>query len=774
MLKCANFTLKTAQIMKKNTHKIILASALTTIVMGAGATDDVQSLDQINFAYSGDQSRVGVGITEEGEFIGDFLKSFNSTYKSNWMAQGWYSDGAGGLELDYHWIPGVESESDLINNSENFKINKLFLAVDQNTYDDRKLSIGGGQEVNDKFWSVNLSTAISGERLVSNVSDFEYNVLGGTIDGVDYIQDQTIETITKTFEHPYEWGIGGRIGKYFDSNLVRLTGGLDYEQGDFSSDQLTASIDLEKYFSNTGHSIALSVRQLKKDGLFVTDKSDTRAYLMYRYDFGQTYQPTERYEEIKVVDEEALAHLKEQRKVVIQNEIDLSSLAFFDLDSSKLRSDAMSALSDVVKQIKAQKLGSKINIVGHTCSIGTDDYNQVLSESRAKTALDFFIAQGIDANLIISSGKGESEPAFDNANLSEQPKNRRVAVSFLSIDNSYKEADIAAEDVPVKWVKRPVKIAPSWLARALHNPAKHKRTVDVYQYQEQQQIETLGDIVFLNQAPAADNDSLTVFRNTSATFIDVLNNDSDPDNDSLTIIDVAQPANGTVVNNGTSLTYTPNTGFIGVDIFEYTIDDGNGDQAMAQVSVTVENNAPNANDDSATAIGSEAIVINVIDNDTDSDGTSLIVKSVTQGQYGTVTNNEDGTVTYQANEDYVGTDSFSYIMSDADGAQSSATVNVNVEDDNEAPIAVNDMYIVGYNGWLDFTPMENDSDPDGDTISVLSVDVSTLHGTLTVNEDGSMHYQSAISYIGDDVFTYTITDGNGETSTATVTMCILD
>jgi OOP family OmpA-OmpF porin len=71
-------------------------------------------------------------------------------------------------------------------------------------------------------------------------------------------------------------------------------------------------------------------------------------------------------------------------------------MAFFNLDSSKLRDDTMSVLSDVVKQIKAQKLGSKINIIGHTCSIGTDDYNQTLSEARAKAAHDFFVAQGID------------------------------------------------------------------------------------------------------------------------------------------------------------------------------------------------------------------------------------------------------------------------------------------------------------------------------------------------------------------------------------------
>ena len=768
--------------MKKTTKNLILTSTLASIIGSAGAADDAQSLDQINYAYSGDQARLGIGITEDGAIIGDFLKSFNSNYRSNWMAQGWFSDGAGGLELDYHWVSGAQSEQDLIDNGDNYKVNKLFFALDQNSYDDRKLTLGGGREVKDRFWNIYASTAISGERLVSNTSVFENNILNGNIGGVDFIQDQTIETITRTFEHPYDWGVGGRIGKYFNAKLVRVTGGLDYEDGDFNSDQLTASIDIEKYFNNTGHSVALHLEQVEKGGDFEIDNSDTRAYIMYRYDFGQTYQPTERYEEIKVVDEEALAILKEQRKQVIQNEIDLSSMAFFNLDSSVLRTDTMSVLKDVVNQIKAQKLGSKINIIGHTCSIGADDYNQTLSEKRASSARDFFIAQGIEANLIISSGKGEAEPAFDN-NGPDIAKNRRVAVSFLTVETEYREAVIPAEDVPVKWVKQPVKIAPSWLARALHNPAKHKRTVDVYKYQEQEQIETLGDIVFLNQAPVADNDSLTIFRNSSAIFIDVLNNDSDPDSDALTITDVIQPANGSVVNNGTALTYTPNMGFIGTDTFIYTIDDNNGDQATAEVTITVENNAPVANSDSGVVVGTEALIINVLNNDVDSDGAVLTVKSVTQAQNGSVVNNEDGTVTYQANEGFDGLDSFSYIISDEDGAESTATVNITVEPapvepppepENNSPIAIDDVLMVPMGGSIDFNPLENDSDPDGDVISIESVDTSTLAGALTVNEDGSMHYQAPMMFHGNVSFTYTITDGKGGTATATVGIWIAD
>jgi len=275
--------------------------------------------------------------------------------------------------------------------------------------------------------------------------------------------------------------------------------------------------------------------------------------------------------------------------------------------------------------------------------------------------------------------------------------------------------------------------------------------------------------------PVLNNDGLTVLRNSSSTLIDVLNNDTDAENDNLSIIDVSQPINGSVVNNGSTVTYTPNTGFIGTDTFQYTVDDGFGTTVSAQVTVTVENNLPTANNDTGLlATGSQPLIIDVLNNDTDSDGTQLTVVSVTQGQNGQVNINTDGTVTYQANNGFVGTDSFSYVISDEDGGQSTATVNVTVESGNHNPIAVDDLYLVPMNGTFNFTPLENDSDEDGDTLSITSVNTSTLRGTLTVNEDGSMSYDAPFFFRGNDTFTYTITDGQGGTSTATVIMCVAD
>jgi len=93
----------------------------------------------------------------------------------------------------------------------------------------------------------------------------------------------------------------------------------------------------------------------------------------------------------------------------------------------------------------------------------------------------------------------------------------------------------------------------------------------------------------INDAPIAVTD--TAFTNANeAVVIAVLDNDDDVDNDPLTLIDVTQGSNGSVANNGTQLTYTPDAGFAGVDTFSYTISDGVL-QASANVTVSVNGTA---------------------------------------------------------------------------------------------------------------------------------------------------------------------------------------
>lgn len=761
--------------------KLIITASMITSIAGAQNQGNVSgSEDQINFAYAGDDTRLGIGIDNDGEIVADFLKSFNTSWHSNWMGELWVSDGAGGLKLDYHRIAGADEEADLINNEESLRIWKYFAAVDQNTFDDRKFTIGFGSEAHDKFWNVNLSSAITGSRLTSQVSSTVVNDIFGQLDGRDFVQAQTVETIIRNYEHPYDWGIGGRIGKYFENNLVRLTGGLDYEEGDFDSDQLTASINLEKYFKNTGHSLALSLEQIRKSGDFETDKDDTRANLMYRYDFGRNHLPTQVDEEVQVVDEDRLKQLELENRQVVQNQVDLSSMAFFDLDKHAIRDDAAIELKTLVEKIKTTELASSINIIGHTCDIASDSYNLDLSAKRAASAKDFFVANGIDADIVKTKGMGESQPAYDNEGP-DQAKNRRVEITFLTIEKDFVEVPIAEEDKPMKWVKRKVDAPAAWINRALRNPAQHKRTVDVYKYQETETNTTLGEIVFLNADPLANDDSRTMNRNAVGVVIDVLSNDTDADPDDVLVIDSTTAAsNGTVVNNGNVITYTPNAGFVGTDTFTYTVIDGEGGSDSATVTVTVINSGPIVSDETVNLEVGETITVDVLDNDTDPDGddADLSLLNVSSNNSNlTVIDNGNGTISITALADSIGVSEISYSVSDADGATAPGTVTVTVSEvgtRNNAPVAADDAFFTTMNRSKTMNLLDNDSDPDGDQITLVSVDTTNTIGTVVdINADGTVTYVPPEGWCGTTTFTYTITDGNLE-STATVTITVLD
>lgn len=89
----------------------------------------------------------------------------------------------------------------------------------------------------------------------------------------------------------------------------------------------------------------------------------------------------------------------------------------------------------------------------------------------------------------------------------------------------------------------------------------------------------------VNDFPVANNDSAATA--TGSTVINVLNNDSDVDGDPLSITSVGTPAHGSATSNGSTVTYTPNVGYTGQDSFTYTISDGQGGSATAQVLITV-------------------------------------------------------------------------------------------------------------------------------------------------------------------------------------------
>ncbi|TFH06798.1 MAG: tandem-95 repeat protein, partial [Candidatus Atribacteria bacterium] len=277
-------------------------------------------------------------------------------------------------------------------------------------------------------------------------------------------------------------------------------------------------------------------------------------------------------------------------------------------------------------------------------------------------------------------------------------------------------------------------------------------------------------VAAVNDPPIAQDDSGATEEATSVALA-VLLNDSDLDGDRLTIQSVTTPANGSVINDGAEVTYTPNADFSGLDTFTYTISDGNGELASATVTVAVAavNDPPIAQDDAASTNEETAVVIDVLINDSDPDGDTLAIQSVAQPSRGSAVN-QGADVMYMPDANFTGTDVFTYTVSDGHGKIATATVTVLVVAVNDPPVAQDDSESTPEDTAVTIDVLHNDIDPDGDGLVIQSV-AQPANGTATVGE-AAIIYTPNPSFSGVDSFTYTISDGNGETALATVTVAV--
>ncbi len=275
-----------------------------------------------------------------------------------------------------------------------------------------------------------------------------------------------------------------------------------------------------------------------------------------------------------------------------------------------------------------------------------------------------------------------------------------------------------------------------------------------------------------NQPPKAVNDTATTTAGKAVT-VNVLANDSDPDGDTLSVTANTNPTNGTVTRNGADFTYTPKAGFVGTDSFTYTISDGKGGTATGTVTITVNaaaNQPPKAVNDTATTTAGKAVTVNVLANDSDPDSDTLSVTANTNPANGTVTRS-GGNITYTPKAGFTGTDTFTYTISDGKGGTATGTVTITVNAAaNQPPKAVNDTATTTAGKAVTVNVLANDSDPDGDTLSVTA-NTNPTNGTVT-RSGGNITYMPKAGFTGTDTFTYTISDGKGGTAIGTVTITV--
>lgn len=244
----------------------------------------------------------------------------------------------------------------------------------------------------------------------------------------------------------------------------------------------------------------------------------------------------------------------------------------------------------------------------------------------------------------------------------------------------------------------------------------------------------------------------------------------DPDGDALEFGGTDEPAHGdvTIAADG-SYTYTPDPDYAGADSFGYEVCDPSGACAPAVVTVTVTpvNDPPAAPPGTSFTTPDNTERSGTLPGSADPDGDPLEFHPTDPPQHGTVIVDLDGSYTYTPDEDYVGGDTFTYEVCDPSGACASAVVTVTVLLVNVAPVAADDAVGAAFGAEVSFDPTGNDTDGDGDALTITVTDPA--HGSVLVT-DNEVTYAPAPGWSGDDAFTYEVCDPFGACDTATVTV----
>ena len=296
-------------------------------------------------------------------------------------------------------------------------------------------------------------------------------------------------------------------------------------------------------------------------------------------------------------------------------------------------------------------------------------------------------------------------------------------------------------------------------------------------------------VLAVNDAPVALPDAYQTDEDTALNVNaanGVLSNDTDVDGDQLQAVQGQLTSQGgilTLASDG-SFSFEPTQDFTGDAVFNYTAFDSQDPSASVEITISVngQNDNPVAEDDNILGIQEDSSdnPLDVLANDSDVDSGQANLTIVAVNDY-----NGDGAISvaqdarsllYSPAADFNGVETFTYTISDGDGGQATANVSVTVEPLNDDPVAQDDSFTVAEGASFDLPApglLDNDSDIDGDALTVETTPVSVpSHGTLTLNADGSLNYTHDGSETVLDTFDYRLLDGNGGSSTATVTINI--
>ncbi|MCS1410387.1 MAG: hypothetical protein M2R45_03579 [Verrucomicrobia subdivision 3 bacterium] len=280
----------------------------------------------------------------------------------------------------------------------------------------------------------------------------------------------------------------------------------------------------------------------------------------------------------------------------------------------------------------------------------------------------------------------------------------------------------------------------------------------------------------INDPPTVVNDRASVSEDSFRNQIAVLANDSDRPDENETLVIKAVTAGdqgGTIVARDDLVIYTPRSDFFGIEEFRYIVTDGNGEtsEGVVRVEVVGVNDPPVASDDDVSL--PEDVIdafLNVLGNDLVGPdlGETLRIESVGAASSGGTVRIAGGGIRYTPPANFFGIESFEYTISDGNGGVATARVTISVVNDRaDAPVARDDRFLVEENSGPNEFALLNDNgnghdfDPDGDPIALVAVAAEGSEGgRIQLDAAGQkVVYTPASNFVGSEVFSYTISDG---------------
>ncbi|MBP0483051.1 Ig-like domain-containing protein [Sagittula salina] len=274
------------------------------------------------------------------------------------------------------------------------------------------------------------------------------------------------------------------------------------------------------------------------------------------------------------------------------------------------------------------------------------------------------------------------------------------------------------------------------------------------------------DLLTIRAYDAAGNEVPVTF--TPAGSVNVTGNTLDgetttglEDADGSVLVDIAGPVARITIDYANGGVSEQRVTISDIEFSTVDVDDTNGD--------------PDAVDDAFSTALDTPIVVEPLTNDTDPDGDPLTITGIGAATNGTATfDAATGEVTYTPNTGFTGTDTVTYTISDGNGGTDTATMTFTITDPggNTPPVAVDDTTSTGVDTPVTILPAGNDTDADGDTLTVTGIGTAT-NGTATLDTTtGEVTYTPNTGFEGTDTIEYTISDGNGGVDTGMITVTV--